>query len=260
MPFAPSDLFTGGYTGEIYDFADTSLMWTDEAATTPITADGDAIGAIDGQFAGTRATKASGTAAVYKTNILNGLAVGRFSTSVLRTTLGVYIIDPSLECTIFSVAMQTSVADQAIVATINAATGTIQRFRNNGGTQQVRWLWPLQDNNTGVGANNFAFYTSTCAAKTGTNGIVSNYVNGSLIGSSSSGARSGTPQDAGAFRIGSTATGTQALTGDIAYLLVINKLVAGTELSDMHDWLDTRFFGAAPTGNRRRRALISGAA
>jgi hypothetical protein len=44
--FDPASLFAGGEDGFWYDYSDLSTMFTDDAATTPVTADGDPVAVI----------------------------------------------------------------------------------------------------------------------------------------------------------------------------------------------------------------------
>lgn len=46
-PFNPTSLFTGGQTGGWWDASDMTTLWQDSGRTTPATAAGQAIGAID---------------------------------------------------------------------------------------------------------------------------------------------------------------------------------------------------------------------
>lgn len=45
--FTPLDLFEGGQNGIWLDFSDTSTMWQDTSATTPVTTNGDPVARID---------------------------------------------------------------------------------------------------------------------------------------------------------------------------------------------------------------------
>ena len=45
--FSPSSLFASGEGGAWYDPSDLSTLWQDSARTTPVTSDGDPVGAID---------------------------------------------------------------------------------------------------------------------------------------------------------------------------------------------------------------------
>jgi hypothetical protein len=79
--FAPSDI--AGYSRD-WNFADATKLYTDVAHTTSVTADGNTIGAIVDGVGGTVYLVASGddtTRPTYKTNIQNGLSVGRFDGS-----------------------------------------------------------------------------------------------------------------------------------------------------------------------------------
>lgn len=69
-PFDPASLFTGGYTGGYYDASDLSTLWQDSARTTPVTADGDPVGAWDDKSGnGNHLTQAtSGRRPLYKTS------------------------------------------------------------------------------------------------------------------------------------------------------------------------------------------------
>lgn len=78
------------------DFSDVSLLFQDEAGTTPVTADGQAIGkAVDKSGQNNHATQATPTA-VYKANIKNGrgMGLGNGTNSLLVTTFGADIPQP----------------------------------------------------------------------------------------------------------------------------------------------------------------------
>jgi hypothetical protein len=78
--FDPSSI--AGYSRD-WNFADITKLSKDVAQATPVTADGDTIGAIEDSVDGQLLTAPADdtTRPLYKTNIQNGLSVGRFDGS-----------------------------------------------------------------------------------------------------------------------------------------------------------------------------------
>lgn len=204
--------------------------------------DGDAIGSWSDSSGNSR-TMTQGTAdkkPTYKVNIINSRPVARFDGGDTLTT-GTQFIPADHKMTFFFVAMQTSVADHTVISNTNSGLGQLLRFRNNGGTQQVRWLAGnvLYDVNTGVGANTFGYYTALVDCSTIVTGTVNWRINGTSIGTSGSLTPIGTPD--GNVYIGSNLDLGSYLTGDIAEILIYDGLMTAVNYKQVEAYLKFKY-------------------
>jgi hypothetical protein len=110
--FDPSSVT--GYVRD-WNFADITKLYQDVAHTTPVTADGDVIGAIVDGVGGTVYLAAPGdntTRPTYETNIQNGLSVGRFDGSN-DALFNATAVDADASQTIFIVSVKRGAAGTA---------------------------------------------------------------------------------------------------------------------------------------------------
>jgi hypothetical protein len=106
-----------------WNFASIAGLWTDLGQETPVTADGDTIGSVESQVGGgSLGAPADDTRRpTYKTNIQNGLSVGRFDGSNDYLTNATAITADASQ-TIFIVAKKTTAAssDTRVLLAMNA--------------------------------------------------------------------------------------------------------------------------------------------
>lgn len=241
MPFAPSDLYTGGYTGDIFDASDTTRLWKETAETNNVSADADTVKSWRGQFANYKLFDAIGTLpGTYKTSIINGLSVVRCATTRLQTTFASneIIVDLAQPLSTLMVTAQTTVADQMIWRVDGA---DMQRYRSNGGTQEIRYYSDAHtfDTTTGGGAGDFNIIGMELTAVSGTPGTCTTYPKGGPGATSGSITRA-TTTGFDNICVGSN-YGSEYLVGDIAYLMFINRLLTDAEWDQLGGWASSRF-------------------
>lgn len=238
--FAPSDLFVGGYTGDIWDPSLTANLWTD-AGITQVASDGDVIGRCTGRVNGNQINQA--TAAnkpTWQTAELNGQPVFRFDGINDVLVASAAIFDFTLQTTILAVTKQdVAIIDQVVVtSTITGAAGTLMRYRLNISAQEIRGLWPLADKATGAVFGTWGVQALVFEATQAANGVTRVYSNGGTAGASASGART----NGNDINLTLGGDGSASfLVGDVAYLLVINRKLTVAELNQFGTWANTRF-------------------
>ena len=209
--------------------------------------DGDAVGTwTDSSGAGNNVTQATTSKKpIFKTNILNGQSVVRFSAaSVQGLQAASQVIDTTKKLSIFIVARQTSVADHALVTTVGMFNGDSFRFKNSAGTQKIQLYQTgdvITDPNTGIGANNWAYYTGINRGINGTNGTSTVRVNGTTLATSGSATGRNLLFD-GNLAIGFGAdAASNPLDGDIAEVLLYNEEVTGANLTTVESYLASKY-------------------
>lgn len=204
--------------------------------------DGTAVSSwSDSSGNGRTLTQGTGSAQpTFKTNIINGRPVVRYDGGDTLTT-GTQYINTANKHTCFAVIRQTSVADQEVFGNDVVGAGCNWRFRNNGGTQQLRVVrgQVVTDANTGIGANTWAYYTAIMRCTTGASGTITQRANGVDIGTSSSGTCSGS---AGSnVHIGSLAGSAEFLVGDIAEILIYEGELSTLLISQVEQYLKQKY-------------------
>ncbi len=204
-------------------------------------ADGDAVGTWSDSSGNSRDVTGTLTQRpIYRTNIINSKPVMRFNGSTNSLQAGSTIINLANMLTLFTVTMQTSLADATICSTVNAVNGDLWRFRNNGGTQQLRWYSTgIYDVNSGIGANNWAYYTCIVRATSAASGTTTVRANGSALGTSGSISRSGSHE--ANLSIGSNILLGSFLNGDIAELLICSGELSSLLIGQVEGYLKSKY-------------------
>ena len=218
------------------------LSWYD--ASTISGNDGDAVSSWT-DSSGNGRTLSQGVGALQPTlkkgaNGLNGKNVVLFDGTDTLTT-GTQYLNTANKHTCFAVIKQTTVADHEIFGNDTAGNGFNWRFRNNGGTQQLRIVrgQVVADWNTGIGADTWAYYTLITRCTTGAAGTSTQRVNGSDISTSGSATCTGSP--AGNVHIGSLAGATEFLVGALAESIICEGELTALQYTQVEAYLKQKY-------------------
>ncbi len=157
-----------------------------------------------------------------------------YSTAMLPT---------NVKLTMFYVVKQTTISDNTIWGNTNTGAGHFTRFRNNGGTQQLRWICgqALYDTNISVGADTWAQYTQIIRAEQGgTSGTVTFRINGSEIATSGTQTPNGGSPD-GNFHLGSNIDSGSYLTGDFSEMIICSGELSTIFITQMEAYLKQKY-------------------
>lgn len=208
-------------------------LWQDTGGTTPATADGTAVARWDDASSGANnATQATGAnMPILKTGAVGGKPVLRFDgTNSFMSTALTSFLQP---VTIFSVSQGTSVVTQN-TWTGSTVDGGLQ-YRH-GGVQEIlaQGVASLGHGNFGLVANTWYVHTVTFDA----GGAINFYINGASDGSTST-AQALT--NGGTVVIGESGRGNERLAGDIAELVIYNRVLTGAELTSVTSYLQGKY-------------------
>jgi len=114
------------------------------------------------------------------------------------------------------------------------SNGFLLRYKNNAGTQQIRFIQPLFDVNTATAAGTFSQITVIQDATSGSAGTVSVRENGALLGTSGSGL---SVNGDGLYRVGADA----GFNGAIAEIISYASVLSATQYGQVEAYLRARF-------------------
>lgn len=183
--------------------------------------DGDTVSTwSDSSGLGNDAT--AGTAPIYKTNIINGLPVVRFSSSILDT--------PSISWTnqtIFIVGLGSGSNRYAVSFSSGSENALIYGFAAN--TLEIY-------NNPRLSIGTFSSFSYATIIRTASTSTTVR-LNGSQTGTTGTVSIPGS----GAVRLGNHFLGSNPFVGDIAELLIYDAVVSGTDLTNVESYLADKY-------------------
>lgn len=227
--FAPTDI-----SGCViwWDFSDANTLYTDDAATTLVSTDGDAIGALlnKGTAGGYATQSLAPNCPIYKTGVKNGLSISRYSGAQRLTTVDSFsALKPTSFFAIVKPALLSS--NRHIVgSSVNSgfshrlATGVPQVLAKNIAVVAIANTGLTLNQFVHIGftygfAGSYAFYKSGVADGTGTNNVT-------IVDS--------------ALNIGAR-DGAEYFNGDIGEIIIYDSALGTTDREAVESYLATKW-------------------
>jgi len=237
-PFDDTALFGVGDDGFIYDFSDTSTLYTDLAGTTAVTASGDPIGHIDDKSGNGNSRSAPFTSARPTYTESGGLAyalMGASNSTRLELDAAIAGMTNTNELTLvvgYTTHSDTS-ANPVMLGDFSIDYARVRADRQLGSYRAQETTGELTVDNTTT-ANTAGIAIVKSVMKRGTEGR--HYLDGTLM-ETDTGLSATWDADL------SFATNVSAIRGDsskVFYILAITRGLSDTELSDLHDLVKTK--------------------
>lgn len=178
-------------------------------------------------------------APTFKTNIQNGKPGVLFDGVNDSMSANNSIFDLTSKYTLFVVSQTSTVGDQDIISTVATSVGDLLRYRNNGGTLEIRSYNPFNDAACGSTGQTkcFTLIQSATSLLVDTSKL---RINGILANTSASGLRSLTHD--GNCTIGAASdTSSRRLSGYIFEILLYKKELNSTEYGNVESYLVSRW-------------------
>ena len=213
------------------DFSDETKLYTDSAKTTPVTSDGDVIGAIEDKSGNSNDAVQATTAnkPLYKTGIQNGLSIGRFdgandwmSLAGMTVPLGSY--------TVFAVYNPADIATTQYI--FDVETGRLVLAHTLSATVNVGWY---DGTAREIAAATTDIQLLTFHLTSGGNGEV--FRNASSLGTAAYAAKA----IGDAVGLFSRYDGADLMEGDCFELLLYNAALSTLDRETVRDWLNAKW-------------------